>query len=64
MPEQIENRMVAEWRPVYKPFCRCDVCSGDIYEGNYYFDFDGDIVCEDCERDYVREHFRKTAWAD
>ena len=67
MPEQIENLMVndAAWRPIYKPFCRCMECGGDIYEGNYYFDFDGDIVCEDCEpdytRNYVRNNFRRCA---
>ena len=63
MPEQIENRMVvdSQWQPMYKPFCRCDVCGNDIHYGNDYYDFDGDIVCEDCERDYVREHFRRYA---
>lgn len=61
MPEQIENRMTVEsqWKPVHKPFCRCGECGGDIYHGNYFFDFDGDIVCEDCELEYVREHFRR-----
>ena len=49
MPEQIENLMVndAAWRPIYKPFCRCMECGGDIYEGNYYFDFD----VEECDDD-------------
>lgn len=63
MPEQIENRMVADsqWQPMYKPICRCDVCDGDIYEGNDFYDFDGDIVCDDCKWDYVREHFRRCA---
>ena len=63
MPEYIENRTVNEavWQPIYKPFCRCNECGGDIYEGNDYYNFDGDIVCEDCQRDYVREHFRRCA---
>ena len=61
MPEQIENRMVvdSQWQPMYKPVCRCDECGGEIYEGNYFYDFDGDIVCEDCKWDYVNEHFRR-----
>ena len=61
MPEQIENRIVvgSEWQPMYKPVCRCGECGCDIYEGNYFYDFDGDIVCEDCEREYVIEHFRR-----
>lgn len=63
MPEQIENRTVNDacWHPVFKPVCRCGECDGDIYEGSYFFDFDGDIVCEDCEPDYVKEHFRRYA---
>lgn len=63
MPEQIENRMVvdSEWRPLHKPFCRCDMCEMDIYEGNDYYNFDGDIICDDCHEDYVKEHFRRRA---
>lgn len=63
MPERIENRMVVDeqWQPLYKPLCRCDECDGDIYEGDYYFDFDGDVVCENCESDYVKERFRRCA---
>lgn len=63
MPEMIENRMVVEsaWHPMAKPFCQCDFCGEDIYEGEDFYDFDGDIVCENCERDYVKEHFRRCA---
>lgn len=63
MPEQIENRMVvdSQWQPLYKPLCRCDECGGDIYEWDYYFDFYGDVVCENCESDYVKEQFRRCA---
>lgn len=62
MFKQIENRMVvdSEW-PSPKVFCHCDFCGRDIYEGSYYFNFDGDIVCEDCEREYINEHFRRCA---
>ena len=49
----------SEWQPMYKPVCRCGECGGDIYEGNDFYDFDGDIVCDDCKWDYVREHFRR-----
>ena len=60
---RIENRMVvdAEWVPRYMPVCRCGECERDIYPGEEYFDFDGDIVCEDCERDYVRKNYRRCA---
>ena len=63
MPEQIENRMVVDeqWQPMYRPLCRCEECGGDIYEGDYYFDFDGDVICENCVRDYVKERFRRCA---
>ena len=43
MPEQIENRMVCE-RDYYKVVCRCHVKGCDIYEEDYFYDFDGDIV--------------------
>ena len=63
MPEQIENRMVvdSQWEPLYKPFCRCEMCEAEIYEGSDYYDFDGDIVCENCEGEYVKENFRRCA---
>lgn len=59
MPEQIENRMVSEPEPKYRTVCRCDSCGSDIYEGDYFYDFDGDIICADCMEDYVKEHFRR-----
>lgn len=32
----------------------CMVCNREIYEGESYYDFSGDIVCEDCLSDYVK----------
>lgn len=63
MPEQIENILVndAYWQPMYKPICHCGECGAGIFSGNDYYDFDGDIVCEECEPDYVKEHFRRYA---
>lgn len=63
MTEQIENRMVAEsqWEPVIKPVCQCEMCEGNIYSGNDFFNFNSIIVCEDCVRDYVRDTFKQTA---
>lgn len=49
------------WRTMHKPFCRCEMCEAEIYEGNDYYDFEGDIVCEDCQREYVKEHYRRCA---
>lgn len=28
--------------------CRCEWCGEKIYEGEEYYDFDGDKVCESC----------------
>lgn len=36
----------------------CDFCGGNIYEGEEYYDFNGDIRCELCVDEYV-EHYRK-----
>lgn len=56
--EQVENHMVVDslWRTLYKPFCRCEMCDAEIYEDNDYYDFDGYIVCEDCIKDYLKDH--------
>ena len=61
MPYQVENHMVFGWTRKRDVFCRCERCSNEIYRGEYYYDFDGDIVCEDCEPQYVKEHFRRCA---
>lgn len=36
----------------------CDCCGERIVEEHLY-DFDGELVCEECLLDYVRENFRK-----
>ncbi len=58
---QVENHMVSGWTRKKNVFCRCDACDAEILIGEEYFDFDGDIVCEDCERDYVRKNYRRCA---
>ena len=59
--EKIENRMVvdSEWESHYKAVATCCECDGLIYEGDYFFSFDGDDVCVNCEPGYVKEHFRR-----
>lgn len=37
---------------------QCDFCGGNIYEGEEYYDFNGEIRCEFCVDEYV-EHYRK-----
>ena len=35
---------------------RCCDCCSDIPEGEQYYDFDGDIYCQDCIGGFVEEH--------
>lgn len=63
MPEMIENRMVCESDyHIRKVICRCNQCSGEIYEQDDFYDFDGEIVCKGCIdshiNDYLSEHRR------
>lgn len=63
MPEMIENRMVCESDyHTRKVICRCEHCSGEIYEQDDFYDFNGEIVCQGCIDgyidDYLREHRR------
>lgn len=61
MPYQIENRMVVDtqWKSPYKVVARCSECESEIYEGEYFFDFNGDCVCESCKDSYIKENFRR-----
>jgi hypothetical protein len=44
---------------------RCECCGQEIYDSNEeyvaddYYEFDGDLVCEDCLIDYCNEHFHR-----
>lgn len=60
--EQIENRMVvdSEWPAGAKEVCKCCYCEDSIYEGEEIYDIDGDIIHEDCLRDWARI-FKKEA---
>jgi len=63
--EVIENRMVvgSHCYPMRKVRLRCSYldCEREIYEGDNYYDFDGEAVCEGCVHDYVRERYRRCA---
>ena len=37
-------------------FCKCSTCSYDIYEGEECYDVDGDMVCDGCTHDYMRQY--------
>lgn len=62
MFEQIENRMVvdSEW-PEPKPVLYCNDCGSGIIADDYYYDIDGDVICDSCIDDYIRLHFRRCA---
>ena len=34
----------------------CDCCGGAIADGEEYYNFDGEKVCEDCLDDYIAGH--------
>lgn len=36
----------------------CDICSSEICVGEEYYDFDDEIVCNNCVLDYVNEFKR------
>lgn len=46
-----------------KPFAVCQVCGETIYYDDDYFDFDDDIVCENCTDEYI-SIFKRTAEED
>ena len=50
--------------PLQAGVCKCCVCKENIYTGEDYFDYFGDIVCEECELTYRYKHFKRTASND
>lgn len=57
----IENRMLIDSEyPEIEPYCQCDMCGEPIYDGEDYWDINGDIVCEDCLLEYM-QCFKRTA---
>ena len=47
-----------------KAYIVCGVCGENIYPGEEYYNFDDDIACDDCYRDYINENFRRVAGND
>ncbi len=35
----------------------CTVCEREIYDGEACYCFEGETVCENCESDYVMDHY-------
>lgn len=57
----IKNGYVYE-ETEYKVFAKCCVCGEEILaDGTYYYDFDGDVVCYCCVKDYVDNHYQRVA---
>ena len=40
---QLNNYLAQE-----NPFKACDWCGGNLLDSDWYYDFDGDCVCEGC----------------
>ena len=38
---------------------KCIRCDCNILDGYDYYDFDGNLVCDDCMISYCYEHYRK-----
>lgn len=37
----------------------CEHCDGEIYKGNYFYEYDGCLFCdEDCVQEFVMEHVK------
>ena len=43
--------------PEDRIFAVCDQCGGEIYEGETYYDIEGDYIHEDCFEEYAREEY-------
>ena len=37
----------------------CNVC-GEHIQDDHLFDIDGDLVCEECLKDYMEEHYKQS----
>lgn len=35
----------------------CQMCGGEIYQGEPYYERDGEVICEVCLEDYARRCF-------
>lgn len=42
-----------------EPVMDCDECEQPIYEEEYYYEFHGEIFCEDCVRNHRHTAVRK-----
>lgn len=34
--------------PEVKAVLNCDLCGDEIFEGDYYYDLNGEVICENC----------------
>lgn len=62
----MENRMTADefWEKISEGaevFDYCGECHTEIFEGDEYYEFDDNVICDDCMIDFVRKNHRKTA---
>ena len=43
--------------PEDRVFAMCDYCGREIYEGEEYYEIEGDRIHEDCFDEYIREEY-------
>ena len=36
--------------------CKCTYCGCELYEGEKFYDIEGEILCEDCGKGWLEEH--------
>jgi len=42
---------------------RCSQCSNSIYEGEEYYSFNGETVCQECLDSYI-DQFKREGWVN
>ena len=42
-----------------KPVRKCYECEEGLYEGDEYYELDGDCICPECIGDYLKMHYRR-----
>lgn len=56
----LENGMIAGYHPNEQSseegvVCKCDMCECNLYEGEICYEINGEMICENCIGDYIKE---------
>lgn len=59
---ELENYMVYQGLPKDpEVICKCSNCGFEFYNGDEYYEFEGDIYCDDCFDDCIKEECKHIA---